>query len=150
MARSSTSFQPGQSGNPDGRRKGTANKPSMAQREIFDEAISHDDRVMIVKSVFQRAMLSDNKEAAPYCKMIFDFVFSRPKIGHVVSVMEIDEVMSPEVCSGVWEAIQLEARERERNASKAKDQPRLELVDAQVVATTNKGSGRRNGPTRKG
>lgn len=127
MARSSTTFRKGSTGVG---RKGAPNRLTNDQRAIFDEAISHDDRVLIVKSVFARAVAGNPKDAAPYCKLIFEYVFSRPKIGHVVSVMDIEEIMTPEVCEGVWEAIQLEAREREINASKAKDQPRLEVIDA--------------------
>lgn len=146
MATNSGQFKPGNKLG--GRRKGEPNKITMDQRAIFDEAISHEDRVAIVRSVLLRAFGNNDKEAAPYCKLIFEYVFSRPKIGHEVAVLNMEEVMSTEVCDVVWEAIQLEARERERHASQAKDQPRLEVLDAQVVGTTNKGNGRRNGPAR--
>lgn len=49
-------YKKGQSGNPLGKPKGTPNKITMDQRAIFDEAISHDERVLIVKQVFARGL----------------------------------------------------------------------------------------------
>lgn len=131
-----------------GRPKGALAKITNDQRAIFDLAISPEDRVKLVEQVLWRAF-NDPDDKATYTKLIFEYVFSKPRIGHVVSVMNLDEVMSPQVCAGVWEAVQLEARERERNASKAQGQPRLEVLEAQTVVAT-KNHGRRNGPTRNG
>ncbi len=106
-------FRKGQSGNPKGRPKGAQAKRTMDQRLIFDEAISHDDRVLIVKSVFARAIGKNDKFAAPYCKLIFEYIFSRPKIGHEVSALDMDEIFTPTVTDGVWREILAEARERD-------------------------------------
>lgn len=144
MARSSTSFKPGNKSG--GRPPGLPNKITADQRQIFDLAIPPEQRVEMVKTAFARAMLGD-KDSANYMKLLFDFVFSRPKIGHQVELLDMNEILSTEVCAGVWKEIQAEARERERSGSQANDQARLGIIDAQVVETA-KGNGRRNGPAR--
>ncbi len=131
-----------------GRGKGVPNKITMDQRAIFDEAISHEERVAIVKRVFMRAMVHDDKDAAPYCKLIFEYVFSRPKIGHEVAVLDMDEVFTTQVMDGVWREVLAEAVERGRQQGQT---PRLSIIDAKVVEEA-KGNGRQkgNGQARNG
>lgn len=145
LARSSTSFKPGQSGG--GSRKGVPNKLTCDQRQIFDLAISPEDRVQMVKTAFARAMSNDD-QASSYMKMLFDFVFSRPKIGHEVAVLNMSEVFTPEVMDSVWKEVLAEAVERGRQQGQT---PLLSIIDAQVVEEV-KGNGRqkRNGQARNG
>lgn len=137
---------PFKKGNP-GRPKGIINKMTMDQRAIFDEAISRDDRVLLVQNVLARALGNNDKDAAPYMKLIFDFVFARPKIGHQVSIVNPEELFTPEVRRSVWNSIIAEAREKD---AKGQGPPRLEVIDAQVVETTGDGGKKTNGPLRNG
>ncbi len=143
MARSSTTFKKGDNAIS---RRGTPNKITLDQRAIFDEAISAEDRVDIVKSVFEKAMLRDPKDSAPFAKLIFQYIFSLPKVGHEVTVLDMDEVFTTEVKDAVWREIVAEARLRD---ARIKETPRLEIIEAQVVGQKTKDNGRRNGPMRK-
>ncbi len=153
MARSSTTFRKGSTGIG---RKGALSKITLDQRAIFDTAIPPEDRVAIVQSVFRKAMLPDPKESAPFAKLVFQYIFSLPRVGHEVAVLDIEEVMSPEVCAGVWREISAEARLRD---AKRKETPRLDIIEAEVVGTKAKATGngqqtrnghkKKNGTTRK-
>lgn len=139
MARSSTTFQKGDN---EITRKGVPNRLTNDQRDIFDSAISPDQRVQMVKAAYVRAMSSDD-HASGYMKMLFDFVFSKPRQGHDVSVLDLNEVLTTEVCEAAWIEIIKEARERDARSKT----PILGIIEAEVIETV-KGNGRRNGPTR--
>lgn len=146
MARSSTSFKPGQSGNPDGKQKGLANKLTNDQRAIFDAAISPEVRVLLVEATVARALIGD-KDSATYMKLVFEYVFSKPKIGHQVALLDLNEVLTTEVCDAAWIEIIKEARERDARSKT----PILGIIDAEVVETV-RGNGRQkgNGQARNG
>ncbi len=135
-------FKKGQGGRP----KGALSKVTMDQRAIFDLAITPEDRVDMVKVAFRRAMSSEDN-APGYMKMLFDFVFSRPRQGHDVSVLDLNEVLSTEVCEASWIEIIKEARERDAQSKT----PCLSIIDAEIVETT-KDNGRQkgNGQARNG
>ena len=133
--------------------------------ELFAEAITDDSRVALVKRCYEHAMSSDPKTAAPYMRLILDFLFTKPKQEHDVEEVNLEEVFTTEVCDGVWREVIAEARLRDARS----ETPVLGIIDAEVVETT-KGNGRqktngqarngrkkkakgrnsKNGPTRKG
>ena len=142
MARSSTTFKKGDNAIT---RRGTPNKITMDQRAIFDEAISREVRVLLVQRSVARALLGD-EDSATYMKMIFEYVFSKPKIGHEVAVLDLNEVLTTEVCDAAWLEIIKEARLRDARS----ETPILGIIDAEVVEAKGNGRQRRNGPTRNG
>lgn len=142
MAKNSGQFQPGNKLG--GRPKGLPNKITLDQRAIFDEAISSEVRVQLVKKVVERA-LNDPDDGVQYMKLAFEYIFSKPRIGHDVSVLNLDEVLSTDVCDAAWREIIKEARERDAQSE------RPILIDAKVIDTP-KGNGRQktNGQARNG
>ena len=82
--------------------------------ELFAEAITDDSRVALVTRCYEHAMSPDPKTAAPYMRLIFDFLFAKPKQEHDVEEVNMEEVFTTEVKDAVWREIMAEARERDK------------------------------------